>query len=1702
MPPRILSLFFLLAALAASALATPEAVPVRNIRLGTSQFAPVPKIRVSLSGKVTVRNASGKAVSEMQNRVLFTIDDQTHGEELWSVQDQGQEPILVRDIRPGPQASWIGEMITSGSRAFFTADDGVHGRELWVTDGTETGTFLVADAVTAPDIGLEPQHLTAFPGGGGVLFQSETGGETSLWYSDGTAAGTRRLNTLGPVLEGGYADIIKTVNKIAYFLRPTPAGTTQELWKTNGTLTGTVKIRELPAGAQAWLQGSRDALLYFTMATAQNDYELWRSNGTAAGTNMLTRLVFNGSDQVRSLTMTTVGKVTFFLSHTQTGEKEIWITNGTDKGTYRLSDTPGITVPSDMACVKLMPLGADKLIAIFRETIVYSSYTTYTYHPWVYNLTTRTGEMISENGYGDTEPEFVCTDTRAFFFTGGSDLITTDGTRAGTRLIAGPEIDAREFGLVAMETGDLSPLKYVYFASDMPVGDAEVWRTDGTAENTRAVSNFKVPFLSSSPAGLTRTRRGLFFTADDGVGGRELWVTDGTSTDTALVKDLHPGPESSNPADMIEMDGCLYFTATDGSTVSPGRKLWRTDLTTFHTAVVKEIHPGSYSNVRELAVFAGRLYFSATSNVGQEVWCSDGTEAGTVLFANLKPDVSGSISSHPAQFTPVGSWLYFTAQTTTVGRSLCRTQGTPGSTVVVATFTDVIILGAQPTTGLYFTALPEGETAPTLWKCQSDGAPVRLGGLDAVTSAEMTRLKVHFFSADSDLAFVSKTVSAGISTRIWKVSSDQPPITQLLPDERPRMLRLTGQKLYYEVRPPGFPWSGLKCLDILTGQIQELIPAASGIQVAAMGSEGDTFYFTHTRPGERPTLWETRGSPATTRELSPVPLDPSGTDDAELPDLALRYGNRLIFPANDGLTGVEPYSLDISPRLEADVILPDSPPQSLPLTAAGVLDFGPQTLLQPRVRTLTLRNAGSLPLTQIQLALPAQTEYTVILGTGDLGALAAGEEKQIQITFTPQIGGLREATLQIRALTEIGEELVTTLDHDLRLTGTGVATQAQTGFGHLPLLRLVMTGTTVTLAPEIGIAQQSAPLIYLWRQGSLIVGSSPVLTLPAVTATAAGSYHLSIGSTFLSPISRLAVIAPLPAITAAAQDRPATLTCTVTAPSDCLVQYQWLRDGHPVPEMDRTRGSQTSALKIDRVQPWDPGFYSCLVTLSDGLQQVRLETNSTELTLTPPPTVQPPSQPLAHYVGETVDVQMQAEPAVSGFTVKGLPPGLKMSPSGRVTGRPTKASPIDPATGLPRPYTVTLTASNIAGASQATLLPWIIHPILTPGTYEGLFDRDGSLDNGKALGSRVRFTVATTGALSGQLQHAGKTHPFTATAAIVQGTWPQARFRAEISISRGKTLPALILTLHSDEVTGSYQQMSLALPAGEAVPGILRKHLFSTREPAGALARYYTLGLLPEAEHDSQPRGSGFLSATVSKTGISTWKGRLPDGTAITGSSALASADPTDAIAFPLRQELYKGLGSVQGWIGGPHMRNIPAGSRITMEGNLDLNKAALPADSKERNCKDGFALLPIEVIGSHYEPPAKDELLWNLTSLTDNTRARLFGSVADFGEEGLSQRLTLTAKHTALLPPLSAITPLKTLTLNAKTGTFKGTLVLPHTDPALVRTVSFEGMLLLNTTSVGHFLLPDLPAPGQPASALKTTPLRSCGLSLTPVMP
>src|SRR5262249_6997094 len=157
-----------------------------------------------------------------------------------------------------------------------------------------------------------------------------------LWTSDGTAPGTIFLHR-------GQRDDYPQRLAVAggrVFWPSSDSGSSAdvELWKSDATVAGTVRVADLYPGPSAsaplWVTAFGSDVL-FSALDPDHGRELWRSNGTAAGT---TQIELNAGS-ASPTDLTPVGsRIVFRAQNPVTFQRNLWVTDGTAAGTMKLAD--------------------------------------------------------------------------------------------------------------------------------------------------------------------------------------------------------------------------------------------------------------------------------------------------------------------------------------------------------------------------------------------------------------------------------------------------------------------------------------------------------------------------------------------------------------------------------------------------------------------------------------------------------------------------------------------------------------------------------------------------------------------------------------------------------------------------------------------------------------------------------------------------------------------------------------------------------------------------------------------------------------------------------------------------------------------------------------------------------------------------------------------------------------------------------------------------------------------------------------------------------------------------------------------------------------------------------------------------------------------------------------------------------------------
>jgi ELWxxDGT repeat protein len=459
----------------------------------------------------------------------------------------------------------------AGNKVYFAANDGgASGNELFTSDGTETGTKLVKNINTKSDhagIGtlkvLSNQLIVN-------AFSEEFGYE--MWRTDGTSTGTNKVKDIGvdkaSGTQTGYPFESIELNGNLIFTA-NDSIRQNELWRTNGTETGTTILKDIAQGIQSSSNPSRLTSLgnkvVFTAQESTTGQELYVTDGTEAGTNVLIDLNQGASMTSFSQNFATIGDSLYFLAYAprRNEPRLLWKTNGTEVGTKPIDGSE-----------RLGTLVSNSFLHRLGNQILFTAYPLDSSNIALFNYDgTRVQQIaaIRPETSPPTQSPFVNFNNFSFFTASDNQynysLYRTDGTATGT-------IKLLTVNFVAAYQS-FNNLLYMVITDNS--GKLALWRTDGTVAGTvlfKDLGSLVIPTTRT----LTVWNNRLYFSGYDANAGWELWSTDGTLNGTRQVADVNVGPNSSFPYGFATFKNDLIFIADNGETGFELMKLMTTGI--------------------------------------------------------------------------------------------------------------------------------------------------------------------------------------------------------------------------------------------------------------------------------------------------------------------------------------------------------------------------------------------------------------------------------------------------------------------------------------------------------------------------------------------------------------------------------------------------------------------------------------------------------------------------------------------------------------------------------------------------------------------------------------------------------------------------------------------------------------------------------------------------------------------------------------------------------------------------------------------------------------------------------------------------------------------------------------------------------------------------------------------------------------------
>lgn len=406
-----------------------------------------------------------------------------------------------------------------------------------------------------------------------TLFFRPDDGEhgAELWKTNGTVNGTVLVKDIYPGETGSEPDMLTNVNGVLFF-RADDGVHGGELWKSDGTPEGTVMIKDIypgPASSNITSFYTHNGILYFNANNGSNGRELWKSDGTEAGTVMI-KDIFPGvmtsglgagtPHSGNPQSFTAVNDVIFFMASDDYEKTQVWKTDGTEAGTVVLKDFPTLNYAlSNFFCV--------------NNNLFFTVYGGTEGNELWKSDGTDAGTVKIKSLFGGNFDNHGVVAGNKLYFLESDGLYISDGTEAGTVLL-------KERGDAFFNTVELLTVfnGQVCFTGYDPVHGWELWKTDGTPAGTRMLMDINPGSGNSDINCFFIIGDKLMFSANDQAHGNEIWITDGTAAGTKLVQDIVPGPGDAMPVltyefknAFIELNGRIYAGIT---TASLGGEVW------------------------------------------------------------------------------------------------------------------------------------------------------------------------------------------------------------------------------------------------------------------------------------------------------------------------------------------------------------------------------------------------------------------------------------------------------------------------------------------------------------------------------------------------------------------------------------------------------------------------------------------------------------------------------------------------------------------------------------------------------------------------------------------------------------------------------------------------------------------------------------------------------------------------------------------------------------------------------------------------------------------------------------------------------------------------------------------------------------------------------------------------------------------------
>ncbi|MBJ2125602.1 T9SS type A sorting domain-containing protein [Flavobacterium sp. IB48] len=293
------------------------------------------------------------------------------------------------------------------------------------------------------------------------------------------------------------------------------ADTGREIWKSDGTTSGTKLIKDIYTGTESSVSGTLETgavindVFYFIAKDKSSLGEIWKTDGTDTGTVKVTSFI-NG----RTSSLTAVGNSIYFLIQEEYN-LQVWKTDATSGATVLVKDNMSIwNTPSFQ--------GKCNNTFIFT----FQPYGTNDSRVWRSNGTSEgtfpiTSEIDGNGSYpqGTSGLTQYIEHNNKLYFVSRNYLHETDGTLENTKVIGNVWVAQQYLVHHSSVIEANNNLYFMFFSADL--NKLSIWKFDSVNSNVAEVYS-KVSDHYFSPSNFTKTDNSLLFSTENETGGASL----------------------------------------------------------------------------------------------------------------------------------------------------------------------------------------------------------------------------------------------------------------------------------------------------------------------------------------------------------------------------------------------------------------------------------------------------------------------------------------------------------------------------------------------------------------------------------------------------------------------------------------------------------------------------------------------------------------------------------------------------------------------------------------------------------------------------------------------------------------------------------------------------------------------------------------------------------------------------------------------------------------------------------------------------------------------------------------------------------------------------------------------------------------------------------------------------------------------------